>query len=91
MFDADKTGVTRTKITPALFHLQMEVYQIACDWYKRQILATGVFVTRAVLDPYLEVWMFYDEDKFVTAVEHDEMENVLTRLLQKELDTDGVS
>ena len=83
--DMDRMGIKRHKPAPSLYKVNPELYAEPIAWIRRQLMASGYDVVRAVLDPYMSRWSFYDVDgDFVIAVEHALVERVLGCQLWKE-------
>jgi hypothetical protein len=77
MWDPDKTGVTRTKPVPGLYNVDLALYQEAADSVRRYLqMICGLTADHAVLDPYLRVWTFYNDDGILVRVEHELMDRI---------------
>ena len=71
----DSMGVTLEKQTPRLFNIPLNYFEDAVGWVRRQMHARGYCVAKAVLDPYVEVWFFYDyENGLVLTLDHSSLE-----------------
>lgn len=81
-------GLKLTKHSPPLYQVYQESYQRAIDWYRRQLLDHGIDATEAVLDPYLERWVFYERGKAVLILEHAMIDRVYGLLVLKEFAPD---
>lgn len=72
-----------TKPRPQLFNIDLRHYQDAADWVTAQLQDLGKTPERAVLDPYVGRWMWYDaNDELVYVLRHDLME-IITSAIQK--------
>ena len=79
---SDSMGVTREKPTPKLFSVSLSHYEDAVGWVRRYLNERGYPVARAVLDPYVEVWFFYDyEGGLVLTLDHSSLDIVMEYLV----------
>lgn len=70
-------GFVQQKTTPRLFNANLTHYADAVAWVKRYASDHGYVITRATLDPYVEMWFFYERDgAFVLALDHDTLEQI---------------
>lgn len=69
--------MTLEKPTPRLFQANLNHFEEAIGWVRRLLLDRGYRVTRAVLDPYVEVWFFYEhDDTLVLLLGHSDIERI---------------
>ena len=75
---SDTMGVTLTKSTPKLFNCSLKYYEDAIEWVKAFLAERGYYVTRATLDPYVEVWFLYERDgTLITALDNAIIEDIM--------------
>lgn len=74
----DSMNWVQTLPTPRLFRVNLDEYQEDIDWVKKALANLGYTVATARLDPYVEVWFFYERDGgFVLALDHELIESLM--------------
>lgn len=72
------------KPTPRLFQANLNHFEEAIGWVRRYLTERGYRVTKAVLDPYVEVWFFYEWDgTLVLILGHDDIERIADGLYRR--------
>jgi len=84
MFDQDATGVKLEKPRPRLFSSNLNHYEEAIEWVRTYLAQKGYVVGTAMLDPYVEVWFFYEHDgALVLILGHDDIERIAAGLYRR--------
>ena len=73
--------MVREKATPKLFSQSLNYFEDAVGWVRRYLNARGYAVAKASLDPYVEVWFFYDYDGgLMLTLDHSSIESIMSYL-----------
>src|SRR3990167_9473877 len=82
MFEGS-TGVILKKPTPKLFSANLNHFEDAIGWVRRYLARHGYVVNVARLDPYVEVWFFYEDDTLVLILGHDDVGRIAEGLYKR--------